>query len=262
MYFLDFHNHTNHSFDSQAVMEEVCKVAIGKGLNEICFTEHYSLNPKAPTYGHIDLNNYLSDLNSCQLKFQGEIKIKKGIEICEPHLLKEHYSKTLKPLELDVILGSVHNISNNKLRKRLEVQQEKAYMEYFQEVYEMVKEADIDIVAHLDLMKRYAHKVYGTYDFIEHREMIEIILSKIIDRNIGIEINTSGLRTSLNETLPSIDVIRLYKKLGGEILTIGSDSHEPDSIGSYVKEGIKLAKEFGFNYIFSFEKRKPIPIKI
>ena len=258
---IDFHHHTNHSFDSEAIMEEVCTKAIDEGIKEICFTEHFSLNPLAPTYGHINLQNYLSDINNCKLKFGEKIIIKKGIEICEPHLLKELYSSTLDQLDLDFILGSVHNINNFKLRKLLETQND-IYMSYFQEVYNMVCVADIDVVAHLDLMKRYAYKEYGNYNFIKYREIIEVILSKIIERNIGIEINTSGLRTSLNETFPSINVIKLYKELGGEFLTIGSDSHSAVTVGSYIKEGIQVAKECGFKYIFSFDKRTPIPIGI
>ncbi|OIJ16377.1 histidinol-phosphatase [Anaerobacillus alkalilacustris] len=262
MYMLDFHHHTNHSFDSKAVMEDVCKNAITKGIKEICFTEHFSLNSQSPTNGHINLTNYFSDIKSCQEKFQDQLLIRKGLEICEPHLLKDLYCKTFEPLELDFILGSVHNINNRTLRETLEKKRLAGYKDYFQEVYEMVSIADIDVVAHLDLMKRYAYEEFGLYDFTEYREILEAILSKIIERNLGIEINTSGLRTSLNESLPSINIVKLYKELGGEILTVGSDSHSPDSVGSFIKEAIEMAKECGFTYVFSFDKRKAIPHKI
>lgn len=60
---------------------------------------------------------------------------------------------------------------------------------------------DIEVIAHLDLMKRYAYKQYGLYAFDDYRKLIQEILVKTIFRNIGIEINTSGLRTGLNQII-------------------------------------------------------------
>jgi histidinol-phosphatase (PHP family) len=244
-------------------MEYVCIKAIEKNIKEICFTEHFSLNPAAPTYGHINFNKYLQEIRDCRKKFMEQLIIKAGIEICEPHLLKEKYQATLNPLELDFILGSVHNIHNQKLRKYLEIGNKDAiYRGYFTELYEMVCTADIDVLAHLDLIKRYASADFGNYDFGDFKEILAEILKKAIDRNIGIEINTSGMRGKLNEPLPSINVLNLYKDLGGEILTIGSDSHSADLVGSQMREATELAMQCGFHYIFKYEKRTPIAMKI
>jgi histidinol-phosphatase (PHP family) len=262
MYVMDYHHHTNHSFDSTASMVEVCKKAIENGIQEICFTEHFSVNPLAPTYGHIVFEKYLNEIRFCQEKFNGQLIIKAGIELCEPHLLKDQYVETLTPLDLDFILGSVHNLNNQKLRLALKQDHPTAYERYFKELYHMISTADIDIIAHFDLMKRYAYKEHGLYVFFEYQEIIEQILKTAIDRNIGMEINTSGLRTGLKQTLPSVEIIQLYKELGGEILTIGSDSHTVDDVGANFSDAVSLAKDCGFNYIYTFEKRKPIAVKI
>ncbi|WP_226666316.1 histidinol-phosphatase HisJ family protein [Metabacillus litoralis] len=262
MYLMDYHHHTNHSFDSKAIMEDVCIKAIDKQIKEICFTEHFSVNPLAPTYGHMNFEKYLKDINDCKEKFQDYLTIRAGIELCEPHLLMDKYNKTLKPLNLDFILGSIHNINNQKLRLVLKEHHQNAYQLYFEELYKMVSVADIDVIAHLDLMKRYAYKEYGNYQLDEHQEIIVHILQKAIERNIGIEINTSGLSWEFNTPLPSIDIIKLYKDLGGEILTIGSDSHKADSVGANLRTAYEMAKECGFNYIYSFEKREATPIKL
>jgi histidinol-phosphatase (PHP family) len=263
MYSMDFHHHTNHSFDSTAVMEEVCLHAIANGLDEICFTEHFSVNPLAPTYGHMNFTNYQSDIQACQEKFSGKLKIKMGIELCEPHLLMDQYEKALKPINFDFILGSVHNLNNQKLRLVLKEYELDAYRLYFEELDKMVAVADIDVIAHFDLMKRYAYKEYGFYKFAEHEEIIQSIIEKAIKRNIGMEINTSGLRNaSLNQTMPSLDILKLYKAMGGEILTIGSDSHKVETAGAGFHNAIELAKQCGFKYIYRFDKREPIPVKI
>lgn len=262
MYLMDYHHHTNHSFDSTASMVDICKKAIENEIQEICFTEHFSVNPLAPTYGHMVFEKYLQEIRDCQEQFQGQLTVKAGIELCEPHLLKEQYDEILQPLNLDFILGSVHNLNNQKLRLALNEDHPTAYERYFKELYHMVTTADIDIIAHFDLMKRYAYKEHGLYEFQNYREIIEQILKKAIDRNIGMEINTSGLRTGLKQTLPSIEVIQLYKELGGEILTIGSDSHTVEDVGANLTDAYALAKQCGFNYVFKFEKRKPVAVKI
>jgi histidinol-phosphatase (PHP family) len=262
MYLMDYHHHTNHSFDSTASMVEVCKKAIETEIQEICFTEHFSVNPLAPTYGHMVFEKYLEEIRNCQEKFRSQLIVKAGIELCEPHLLKDQYDEILQPLNLDFILGSVHNLNNQKLRLALNEDHSTAYERYFNELYYIVSTADIDIIAHFDLMKRYAYKGHGLYGFQDYQEIIGQILKKAIDRNIGMEINTSGLRTGLKQTLPSIEVIQLYKELGGEILTIGSDSHTVEDVGANVADAYALAKQCGFSYIYKFEKRMPIPVKI
>jgi histidinol-phosphatase (PHP family) len=262
MYVMDYHHHTNHSFDSTASMVEVCKKAIENEIQEICFTEHFSVNPLAPTYGHMVFEKYLHEIRDCQEKFHSQLIVRAGIELCEPHLLKDQYDEILQPLDLDFILGSVHNLNNQKLRLALRENHPTPYERYFNELLSMVATSDIDIIAHFDLMKRYAYKEHGLYDFHEYQEIIELVLKKAIVRNIGIEINTSGLRTSLKQTMPSIEIIQLYKDLGGEIITIGSDSHSADSVGANFYDALSLAKDCGFNYIYKFDKRKHIPVKI
>lgn len=263
MYFADYHHHTDNSFDSQAQMKEVCEQAIRKGLNEICFTEHFSVNPNVPTYGHMNFKRYFSQIEECRELFGSQLAIKAGIELCEPHLTKEAYKEALADLEIDFIMGSVHNIKEEKLRTFIvNKTPQEIYQQYFEEVYELVAHADIDVIAHLDLIKRYAVESIGNYEFDDYKPIIEKILRKAIERGIGIEINTSGLSNkALNETLPSMDVLRLYHLLGGKILTIGSDSHRAETVGSNQKIAIEMAKETGFQGIDVFEKRKSRKIK-
>ncbi|WP_203247385.1 histidinol-phosphatase HisJ family protein [Sporosarcina beigongshangi] len=260
-YLLDYHHHTNHSFDSTATMVDVCNTAVDKGIKEVCFTEHYSVNPVAPTYGHIVFKDYLKEIAECRALFNNQLIIKAGIELCEPHLLKDQYAASLAPLNLDFILGSIHNLNEQKLRIYLENHGEKvAYTNYFLEVLNMVRHADIDIIAHLDLLKRYAFPLYGHYVFEEYKDIVAAILETAIERNIGVEINTSGWRTTLNAPLPSIEILQLYRDLGGELLTIGSDSHAATTVGSHLEEAVLLAKSCGFKHVYKYEKRKPSPV--
>lgn len=263
MKYIDFHHHTNHSFDSKGEMAEICEAAVNKGIEEICFTEHFSVNSTSPTFGHMNWEKYMADIQACRKKFVGKLQIRLGIELCEPHLLREQYKEALNSIPFDYILGSVHNIEGMTLRTYMNTYPERdIYLDYFKELEKLVSHADIDVLAHFDLMKRYGHLTIGNYPFSKYQEIISSILSIAVTRNIGLEINTSGWRTKLNESLPSLEVLKLYRELGGSLLTIGSDSHDKLQTGSGFNEAISMAKAAGFTAIYSFNHRKPIKINI
>ncbi len=65
----------------------------------------------------------------------------------------------------------------------------------------------------------------------KYRNILDAILKKLADTNVGLEVNTGGYHYGLGEPNPCTDIIRRYKELGGEIITIGADAHTPDKIG-------------------------------
>ena len=260
---IDYHLHSNNSFDSKQTISEMCKGAIEKGLGEICFTEHYSILPNEVSYKYLDYDKFTKEIEECRETFSGKLSIKKGLEIGEPYLNKEELAKNIENMDLDFIIGSVHNIDDLKLRTYMKgKEKDQNYLDYFKEVYKVAKYSDVDVLGHLDLMKRYAYKDFGNYEFNSYKEIIQEILKEAIKRGIGIELNTSGFRNDVGEPYPSIDILKMYKNLGGEILTIGSDSHSIDFIGENFHDGVDILKSIGFKYIFKYEKRRPQGIEI
>lgn len=265
MKIIDYHVHSNNSFDGVNSIDDICRSAINSGIYEICFTEHFSVDSKDVSYGVLDYNKYHEEIKSCKERFKGKLSIKEGLEIGEPHILylSDKINSQMKNMDLDFIIGSVHNINSVKLRTYMQNKKKKEiYNDYFNEIYKLVRDADIDVIGHLDLMKRYAYNSFGNYDFNDYQEIIRSILKKAIERNIGIEVNTSGLRNSVKETYPSIEILRLYKALGGEIITIGSDSHNCEDVGSGYLSTIELLKYLKYEKIFKFNKRRPTGIRI
>lgn len=263
MYYSDFHIHSTNSFDGKNTIDDICKKAIGEGLKEICFTEHFSINPYATTYNFLNIDIYNEEIENSIYIYEGKIKIRKGLEICEPHINKEILVNTIAPMNLDFIIGSLHNINEVKFRKFIEGKTNKAaYEEYFKEVYNLALLGEMDILGHLDLLKRYAFQSLSNYSFKEFKYIISSILKVLIDRNIGIEINSSGERNEVSEFFPKIEILKLYKSLGGQIITIGSDSHDDYNIGYGFDSSYLLLKEIGFKYFYTYEKRKEIPVKI
>jgi histidinol-phosphatase (PHP family) len=72
------------------------------------------------------------------------------------------------------------------------------------------------------------------------------ILSRVIADGKGIEVNTSGWRYGLGAPQPTDDVLRLYRDLGGTIVTIGSDSHNPEHLGAYLRLAQDRLRALGF----------------
>ncbi|MFA9398522.1 MAG: histidinol-phosphatase HisJ family protein [Clostridiaceae bacterium] len=260
---IDYHIHSTNSFDGKSTILEMCKASIDNKIDEICFTEHFSIDKDIPTYGFLDFNKYSREIDDARNIFHGRLKIHKGLEICEPYFNKEILKETIKDQNLDFILGSVHNMKKTKLRNYIEGKTNKeVYEGYFKEIYQMVLLSDIDAIAHLDLLKRYAYDSLGNYSFIEHEELIYDILKLAIKRDIAIEINTSGLRCNSLECFPSVSVIKAYKSLGGELITIGSDAHNTKYLSYEYFNQIKLLKSLGFKYIYVYEKRKQKSISL
>ena len=57
--------------------------------------------------------------------------------------------------------------------------------------------------------------------------------------------------------VPNIEHLKLYRDMGGELITVGSDSHKGADIGTGIDEALKILKEAGFKYVASYEARKP-----
>ena len=78
----------------------------------------------------------------------------------------------------------------------------------------------------------------------------------------GVEINTSSFRYKLPDLTPSSYILKRYKELGGEIITTGSDSHNPAQVAHEFKRIYKGLEEMGYKYICTFDKMKPNFIKL
>lgn len=79
-----------------------------------------------------------------------------------------------------------------------------------------------------------------------------------MNRGKGIEINTSGLRVDLRQTLPHRDILRLYRECGGTYITIGSDAHKAEEVGEGILQAVEEIRSLGYENITTYEKRKPI----
>ena len=109
-----------------------------------------------------------------------------------------------------------------------------------------------------DFITRYDEN--GIYPFEKVKPLIEEVLKTVIadGKGIEIEVNTSGYRYGLKDLTPSREILKLYRELGGQIITIGSDCHKKEHLCNYIEETKRELIKFGFNYYCTYEKMQPI----
>lgn len=265
----DFHLHSDFSGDCHTPMEQMILAAIGKGLNTICFTEHNDFDfPQVPDEKVtpetflLNVDSYLYELLHLREKYADRIKILFGIEIgLQKSCLRKNIILT-KSHEFDFIIASSHLCMGEdpyypSFFEGREVPV--CYRTYFEEILENVKSyIGYDVYGHLDYITRYAPKDCNTvFSYFDYSDIIDEILKTILNNEKGIECNTSRLCREANVTNPSVDILKRYKELGGEIITIGSDAHFPEHIGAGFDKAGKILKSCGYNYYTTFEGRQP-----
>ena len=271
--FCDYHTHTIFSDDSEYLMEECVKDAISLGIKEICFTDHvdygvkYDLKDLKPEEVegkvlNVDFEKYFAELDRVRDLYKDEITIKNGLEFgVQKHTIQK-YEDLFENSPLDFVIMSVHEIDDKELWDhgfQNGKTEEEYYRLYFENIYYLVQNYhNYSVLGHLDLLKRYDEKD-GYNPFVENKEIITKILKYIIADGKGIELNTSSIKYKLDDLMPSRDILKLYLELGGEVLTIGSDSHcKRDLKNSHIEELKQKLRDIGFTKFCTFEKMKPI----
>ena len=255
----DYHSHTDFSDDSSSTMDEMIQGAIQKGIKELAITDHYDPDYPDPNYPfEVDFVQYHSALLAAEQNYAPKIKIVKGLEIGiqdGPTLAKCKAAAT--NFQYDFLIGSFHSFNGADLytTNYSEMEQDQILPSFYAYVYRCLKEfSDFDVLGHLNVIDRYLNL---ERDYTQSLFIIEEILKLIIEKGKGIEINTSSYRYGLNgRTHPTKEILQLYKDLGGEILTIGSDAHRPSDLLFHFEEGVAFAERHGFKYFSTFENRK------
>lgn len=269
----DCHLHSHHSGDSKTPMEEMILEGIRKGLKTMCFTEHNDFQyPDAPGEpGSIFLLNadsYLYELIQLKEKYKDQIQILFGVELGlqpDQEVFRQN-AVFARSYDFDFIIGSSHICHGMDpyfptfFEGRSE---EEAYREYFSSILENIKKfQNFDVYGHLDYVVRYGPNKDADYSYAKYRDILDKILTTLIDKEKGIEVNTGGLNRGMKDLHPCTDILRRYKELGGEIITVGSDAHQPEDIAAHFDRAGQVLKECGFEYYCIFEKRLPHFVKL
>jgi histidinol-phosphatase (PHP family) len=249
--------------DGNDTINELAKRALELGFNEIAITDHFECTNADSECVAYNPEKYFSELMKAKSKYKA-LKIKRGIELGQPHLFDKSVKKVLSKYKYDYVIGSVHTVPVNGQevdfgRSKFTNDNLRDYVDaYFEHMEYLVQWNDYDCIGHLDLPKRYAANFGIRIPEAYYIERVGNILKKIIENGKGIEINTSGWRQAPKDCFPTFNIIKMYRDFGGYIITVGSDSHRKEDLGKGIKSAVELARYAGFKYLTTFEDRKPV----
>lgn len=258
MEYCDYHLHSEFSFDSTEAVEHICRKAVEMKISEIVFTDHVEFGTEDEGIWP-DLQEREEVFLKCRERYGSKLRIKSGVEMGQPQrnlpLEKEFFEKH----EFDFVIASIHVVGNTGRPSKYEFTEENYlsyFQQYFAELKELAKKCNYDVVGHVTFPFRYVPlEILQRYPIESFKEDYMELFDIIAGRNKGIEINTSGLRTNLQDTMPSLELVKWFKECGGKIVTVGSDGHSVRSVFSGLEEGYRVLRMAGFeNRCFFFNR--------
>lgn len=257
----DCHIHTRCSPDGSDSAAMMCQAAERAGLYAIAITDHCECNDYFKDgYYHSVRRSYL-EAHQAASSFQGRLRVYTGIELGQPMQDLSVAVPSLCAADYDFVLGSIHNIRGKEDFYFLNYQEEDVYAlldSYLDEMLEMVEWGGFDSLAHLTYPLRYIVGEYGfQLDYSRYSYKVSQILQRLAEKGLALEINTSGLRQKIGQTLPTLHLVRRFREYGGKYVTLGSDAHSWKDVGAGIQEGMRIAAEAGFTHYTIFEKRIP-----
>lgn len=284
--YADYHLHSEFSDDSREPMDNQIQQAISLGLNEICFTDHVdygikrdwndprgvewrggdgisSSKDEMDPLANVNYPEYFAKLLRMRVTYGKDITIRSGLEFGIQSITVDDYKKLYNRYQdqLDFVLFSMHQVNNLEFWTQdfqAGKTQQENNEEYYREILKTMKLfKNYSVLAHLDLLVRYDKN--GVYPFEKLEDIIAEILKQAIHDNKGIEVNTSSWHYGLADTQPSRKILKLYKDLGGKIITVGSDAHSTKYLADHIKDAYAILKdEIGFEEITTFDHMQPI----
>jgi len=263
----DTHMHSRFSGDSEAEPEAMVSAAMSLGLAGVCFTDHLDYDyPEEPELFLLDFDAYEKKILSLQKEYEDVFPVNYGIEIgLQPQVAKQN-NAVIAAHDFDFVIGSSHVCDHmdpyypSFYEKRTE---EQAYRRYFESILENIQtDVDFDVYGHIDYVTRYGPNQNKYYSYEKYADVIDEILRLLIAKDKGIEVNTAGIKYGLGVPHPTPAILKRYRELGGEIVTLGADAHKPEHVGYAFDQVPQILKDAGFEYYTVFTARVPSFYKI
>ena len=253
-------------------MADMARAELERGITEICFTDHVDfgdqqtmqIGPERFQLPRLQVREFIDAMERAP---EG-IEIRLGLELGEGNHDPARAKRIYAMPEYDFILGSLHNLRGEQdfydMRYESEEQCHELYERYVDELIELAQISCFDCMAHIGYCLRYMHKqgFNAELDMARYGDKLDRLLHTLIDNGRGIEMNVAdlvpgGREDPLLRPFPGVDVLRRYRELGGDIITVGSDAHNTGAAGVGIREGLGLLAEIGFKYVAVYRRHKP-----
>lgn len=273
MYLADSHTHTKYSFDGpqdkQGEVDSLCEAAIERGLSEIAITDHLDINGVVERiYPDIDCDSIRRDVLAAKEKYAGRLYVCYGIELGQAMEYPTEAREFIEKYQYEFVIGSLHNYPGVPDYSFIDYTQltdkhiEKLFRSSIDGLCSLCDFDGLNTIAHFTYMHRYVRLKGRSINFDSFYPEIKAFYKKLIESGKALEINTSTLRSGADMTMPTYELMRLYRECGGELVTCGSDSHGSEFVGCHIKDVYDFLASAGFKYVTVFHDGKPQMNKI
>jgi histidinol-phosphatase (PHP family) len=267
----DYHIHTAYCGHARGSIDQYIESALSLGLREIGFSDHlgrYYLT-QSQRRRHRDwgmdekkLDHYIGDLLEARESYKGRITISVGLEVdyvegCEPLL-----EPIIGRYPFDFLLCSVHCLPRFGWRHLADYSRyadtSAIYTEYFRVARSAIGCGLFHILAHPDLIWRTIGWP-ACETSLPFREIAELAAAAKAT-NHAIEINAGGFLWSQENRFGYGDPFAALLDQCGTLgipITLGSDAHEPESVGRLFPELRSALHERGITGVACFTAGRP-----
>ena len=250
---LDAHVHTNLSPDSNVPIDDYAASALGRGIAEIAITDHVDFEPGAPAFAFTTFEDRERIVRGAAERWGPRgVQIRFGVELTYDRTWEADIRDHLARYAYDFTIGSVHDrVGSQYHPARVAAWCEGRSLEEivapsFDEVVAAARSGLFDAIGHIDGVKRYLFPYIRPAALEAAPELYEPILHALVDSGTALEVNTSGLRYSIERSFPHPAIVARFRELGGRAVTVGSDAHRIDQLSWGLADGYAIATEAGF----------------
>ena len=265
-----YHNHTTFS-DGQSSMLELFQAAKAAGLREIGVSDHCSVvpescRPKASAW-QLDtarLDEYCAQFAQAKAQLEDKnFSVRLGLEIDYfPETLEEN-RQLVRQYPFDYVIGSVHfagtfpvHTSSDLWKPLSQEQIDEIYRVYWHSLKELANSGLADIIAHLDLPKKFNFRPTWDYTAVACE-----VLQDIAANDLALEINTAGWYKDCQEQYPALPLLQQAAKLKIPLLA-NPDAHEVQYVLRGIPEGRQMIRDLGYSTTVAFAKRRRLNIPL
>ncbi len=258
----DLHIHSLASCDCHASIWDMCESAVGLGLEAVAFTEHVEFGPDDFCYGKFDYYRAKSTWEKACEKYQGKLRILFGAEVTYRSHLEHQIRCYLEQHPFDVLMGSVHdappidfwNPRNAEIIKANPARARIALERYFDEAEKLAMSGLFNIVGHFGIYERHIPDAWPeVVGDLELEEKMRCALDAIIQNGSRLEVNAAVLHKPGHWPAPRVEVLRLYREMGGLPPSFGSDAHHPLGVARNLSSAQEVIKQAGFSKFASWK---------
>ena len=261
---IDLHIHSKRCHHAVGEPAEYVAAARAAGITTMAFTDHLPLPPEYDgdwdyAMGPHELGDYVGDVREQQAlaREAGDPEILLGIEADWMCGREEALAEELAAYPWDIVLGSVHfqgawAFDDPRLTDEYQNREiATVWRRYFEDVAGSACTGLFDVISHADLVKKFGYFPDG-----DLAPYYRTAIDAIATAGIAFEVNASGLRKPVAEIYPSLEFLRLAHAAGIPV-TMGSDAHAPEEVGSGLTSAREALLETGYRSALVFRGRVP-----